>query len=134
MQRLISCAREAMSYAYAPYSNFKVGAAVETANSDAIFSGCNVENASFGLTVCAERIAVFKAISTGQTQLGRLAVMTESDELVTPCGACRQVLLEFGVKEIIVCSLSGENRVFSMDELLPYAFGPADLEKSGEKS
>jgi len=134
MLRLINCAREAMSYAYAPYSNFKVGAAVETANGDAIFSGCNVENASFGLTVCAERIAVFKAISSGQTQLGRLAVVTESVELVTPCGACRQVLLEFGVKEIIACSLSGENHVFSMDELLPYAFGPSDLEKSGEKS
>ena len=117
---LIASAMEARRRAYAPYSNFAVGAAVSTANGR-VFSGSNVENASSGLTVCAERVAVWKAISNGERELTALAVVTEPG--ATPCGACRQVLSEF-VEDapILVANTEGQIWVTSLHELLPYPF------------
>jgi len=91
---LITAAREARENAYVPYSKFKVGAALRTA-SGRVFRGCNVENLSFGLTICAERNAVFAAVAAGETQFETIAVVADSVQPVTPCGACRQVLIEF---------------------------------------
>ncbi len=121
-------AREAARHAYAPYSGFAVGAAVLTDGGD-IHSGANVENASFGLSNCAERNAVFQAASQGARKLDALVVYTPTAAATMPCGACRQVLLEFGVDALVVCCTdddSGERR-FQLAELLPNAFGPANL-------
>lgn len=112
--------------AYTPYSRFAVGAAVE-GESGRIYSGCNVENASYGLTICAERAAVFQAISAGETRLVRLLVVADTPEPVFPCGACRQVLREFDIREIILCNLAGEIRSMTLSELLPYGFGPEHM-------
>ena len=94
MDRLIEAAREVRERAHAPYSGFKVGAAIEDENGR-IFTGCNVENATYGLSVCAERVAVLKAISEGAAKLKRVAVVADTDPLTPPCGACRQILWEF---------------------------------------
>ena len=112
--------------AYTPYSRFAVGAAVE-GESGRIYGGCNVENASYGLTICAERAAVFQAISAGETRLVRLLVVADTPEPVFPCGACRQVLREFDIREIILCNLAGESRSMTLSELLPYGFGPEHM-------
>jgi cytidine deaminase len=119
---LLAAAREARETAYAPYSNFTVGAAVLTANGQ-IFTGCNIENASFGATVCAERVAIFAAVAAGQRQIKALAVIADTPEPVAPCGLCRQVLQEFGSDcQVIMANLTGEYRVLTITELLPYAF------------
>lgn len=112
--------------AYVPYSHFAVGAAVE-ATSGRIFTGCNVENASYGLTVCAERIAIFNAVAAGEVQLVRLAVVADSLGPVAPCGACRQVMAEFGIREVFMYSTAGGCKKVDMFELLPYAFGPQQM-------
>jgi cytidine deaminase len=112
--------------AYTPYSRFAVGAAVE-GETGRIYSGCNVENASYGLTICAERAAVFQAISAGETRLVRLLVVADTPEPVFPCGACRQVMREFDIREIILCNLAGEQRCMTLSELLPYGFGPEHM-------
>ena len=112
--------------AYTPYSLFAVGAAVE-GETGRIYSGCNVENASYGLTICAERAAVFQAISAGETRLVRLLVVADTPEPVFPCGACRQVMREFDIREIILCNLAGEQRCMTLSELLPYGFGPEHM-------
>ena len=112
--------------AYTPYSRFAVGAAVE-GETGRIYSGCNVENASYGLTICAERAAVFQAISAGETKLIRLLVVADTPEPVFPCGACRQVMREFDIREIILCNLAGESRSMTLSELLPYGFGPEHM-------
>ena len=112
--------------AYTPYSRFAVGAAVE-GESGRIYGGCNVENASYGLTICAERAAVFQAISAGETKLVRLLVVADTPEPVFPCGACRQVMREFDIREIILCNLAGEFRNMTLSELLPYSFGPEHM-------
>ena len=112
--------------AYAPYSGFAVGAAVEGA-SGRIYSGCNVENASFGLTICAERAAIFHAVSAGEFRMNRLLLITDSKNPATPCGACRQVMQEFSIEEVFMCNLRGETRTVLLNELLPLAFGPAHL-------
>jgi cytidine deaminase len=120
---------EAMSVrhrAYTPYSRFAVGAAVE-GESGRIYGGCNVENASYGLTICAERAAVFQAISAGEPKLVRLLVVADTPEPVFPCGACRQVMREFDIREIILCNLAGECRNLTLSELLPYSFGPEHM-------
>lgn len=112
--------------AYVPYSGFAVGAAVET-DTGKIFNGCNVENASYGLTICAERVAVFNAVLAGETQLLRLAVVADATGPVAPCGACRQVMNEFGIKEVIMLNTSGEIKVVQFTDLLPFAFGPEQM-------
>jgi cytidine deaminase len=122
---LIASAMEARGRAYAPYSGFPVGAAVSTA-SGRVFSGCNVENASSGLTVCAERVAIWKAVTNGEREFSTLAVVTEPG--ATPCGACRQVLSEFAEDvPILVATTQGRIWVASLSELLPYPFPRIDL-------
>ena len=105
IQELINKAKEAKKYAYDPYSKFEVGAALET-ESGKIYTGCNVENSSFGLSMCAERVAIFKAVSDGETKFKRIAIVADTKDPVSPCGACRQVMSEFGDFEVI---LSNEN-------------------------
>jgi cytidine deaminase len=122
---LVSLAAEARKKAHAPYSNFAVGAAL-LAKSGRVYTGCNVENASYSLTICAERAAVFKAVSEGEREFEAIAVVTENG--VTPCGACRQVLLEFGDDiQVIVADTAGHRRVFALADLLPEGFTPKHL-------
>jgi cytidine deaminase len=118
---LIAAAREAREKAYAPYSHFKVGAALRT-KSGRIYGGCNVENLSFGLTICAERAAVFAAIAAGEIGFEAIAVVADSVQPVTPCGACRQVLAEFS-SDLKICSanLQDERYETTIGELLPRA-------------
>ncbi len=121
--RLIEAAREAAKQAYCPYSGFRVGAALQ-GSSGKIYTGCNVENASYGLTICAERVAVTKAVSEGEKDFTVLAVVGDSDGFTFPCGACLQVLAEFAPDLVILLS-DGRGRVasFSLRELLPHSFG-----------
>ena len=121
-QELIEAAADVRERAFAPYSNFKVGAAVETENGD-IYTGCNVESASYGLTVCAERVAIWKGISRGVTKFGRIAVVVDTEELTPPCGVCRQIIWEFcGDVPVILSNLHGKTETIQMSELLPRAF------------
>ena len=121
-QRLADAARAAAAHAYCPYSRFPVGAAVLT-QEGSIAQGCNVENASFGLTVCAERNAIFRAVADGATSIVALALYTPTPEPVTPCGACRQVIAEFGRDAQIRCICDGPGSAdYVMQDLLPYAF------------
>jgi cytidine deaminase len=123
IQKLLDQARQVREAAYAPYSNFKVGAAVLT-KSGRIFTGCNIENASFGATICAERVAIFAAVAAGQRQIKALAVIADTPRPVAPCGLCRQVLQEFGSDDchVIMANLKGEYRQLTMAQLLPFAF------------
>ena len=118
---LVTAAREAREKAYAPYSRFQVGAALRT-KGGRIFCGCNVENLSFGLTVCAERAAVFAAVAAGETQFEAIAVVADSVQPVTPCGACRQVLAEFS-SDLKICSATLQDHRYesTIAELLPRA-------------
>jgi cytidine deaminase len=116
---LVEAASKAGRYAYAPYSKFSVGAALLT-KSGKIFTGCNVENLSFGLTICAERAAVAAAISAGERDFAAIAVAADSDEPAVPCGACRQVLAEFNPSlQIIAATVSGRTQEFSLSNMLP---------------
>ena len=109
---LLDAALAARANAFAPYSKFQVGAAVED-SSGRIHTGCNVENATYGLTICAERVAVFKAISEGARQFRRVAVAADTDVLTPPCGACRQILWEFcGDVEIVLVNLRGQTETY----------------------
>ena len=126
VDELIQAALAAMVNAYAPYSRFKVGAAVMGVNGR-IYSGSNVENASYGLTNCAERTAIFKAVSEGECQLTTLAVVAESSQPASPCGACRQVMAEFGIETVIMGNTQGKRRVMPLKDLLPNAFSNDDL-------
>ncbi len=124
---LRALALEAMRRAYAPYSGFPVGAAA-LADDGRIVAGCNVESASYGLTICAERVAVFAAIAAGERSINTVAVVTETDQPTAPCGACRQVLREFGTDiQITSATLSGRRHDTTLAELLPGAFGPDNL-------
>ena len=122
---LLLAAREAQASAYAPYSNFAVGAAVSTGDGS-IYRGCNVENASFGLTVCAERVAVFQAVAAGHLDIVAVAVVTSAPKLCKPCGACRQVIAEFSQSDhpivILSASETGEPQVETISDLLPDTF------------
>ncbi len=121
-EKLIEAAKNAREYAHAPFSKFKVGAAVGT-KSGKIYTGCNVENASYGLTICAERVAIFKAISEGETEFANIAVVADTPELTPPCGACRQIIWEFcGDVSVIMANLKDETEILEMKELLPRAF------------
>lgn len=125
--RLLAAAQEAAGQAHCPYSSFRVGAAVLTSDGE-IFSGCNVENASSGLTVCAERVAVFRAVLAGKRSFRAVVVYTPTLTVTAPCGACRQVLAEFGDVPTIVCCCDGPQRLqASLSELFPFAFGPSNL-------
>jgi cytidine deaminase len=122
LSKLLEAARAVRLKAHAPYSRFLVGAALETTDGR-IITGCNVENATYGLTVCAERVAVFKAISEGEGGFTRIAVVADTSEPTPPCGACRQILWEFGGNlEVILANLQGEKARFQLKDLLPYPF------------
>ncbi len=122
VNRLIDAARLAREQAYAPYSNFPVGAAV-LINDSEIYSGCNVENISYGLSNCAERTALFKAVSEGNRQIRAVAIFADTDRFCSPCGACRQVIAEFG-RDVFVIQANnrGEYIINTIDELLPGGF------------
>ena len=120
---LVDLAIEASKQAYVPYSNFPIGAALKTADGT-IYTGCNIENASFGLTNCGERTAIFKAVSEGHRDLVELAVYGQTEEPVSPCGACRQVMVEFfkSDSKIILVAKNGRTVEMTVGELLPYSF------------
>ncbi|MFU0801067.1 MAG: cytidine deaminase [Xylanivirga thermophila] len=120
-KNLILKALEARKHAYVPYSKFRVGAAVLT-DEGKIFTGCNIENVSYGDTCCAERVAIFKAISEGNTNFKGIAVASDSPDFIFPCGMCLQVLVEFKVPLIIVGNVDGQHKEFITTELMPYAF------------
>lgn len=124
---LLAAARAASAHAYAPYSRFHVGAAVLSADGRT-YAAANVENASYGLTSCAERNAIFAAVFAGVRDIVAVAIHTPTDEPVSPCGACRQVIFEFGPAATVLscCDAAGERR-WSIGELLPGAFGPKSL-------
>ncbi len=121
INRLVQAARSAGKRAYAPYSGFKVGAAVLASN-NRIYTGANVENASYGLTVCAERVAIFKAVNGGARSIKALAIFTETEKPTPPCGACLQVISEFGVDPLIVLATPGETKTLTLHKLLPLGF------------
>jgi cytidine deaminase len=119
---LIDAARRAREHAVATFSSFKVGAALETADGR-IVTGCNVENATYGLTMCAERVAMFKALSEGHRHFARVAVVADTDAPTPPCGACRQILWEFGGDlEVILANTRRETARFKLSDLLPHPF------------
>jgi cytidine deaminase len=127
LKKLKAAARAAAGRAYAPYSKFRVGAAVLT-DSGKIFAGCNVENASYGLCNCAERTAIFSAVATGERKFKCVVVYTPTKAATAPCGACRQVIYEFGPTIRVHSFCAGLDRIdTSIRALLPAAFGPADL-------
>ena len=122
LEELVAAARDASTRAYSPYSRFPVGAAVRSADGR-LFTGCNVENASYGLTVCAERNAIFAAAGAGARELLTVVIYTPTESPVTPCGACRQVLFEFGKNADVVCTCAGGSReTYKASALLPHAF------------
>jgi cytidine deaminase len=126
---LVSAAAAVRTMAYVPYSGYAVGAALLAADGQ-VFTACNVENASYGLTVCAERNAVFQAVARGKRSIRAVAVVSENG--VTPCGACRQVLAEFNPRmTVIVANAEGERRIYGLPDLLPDAFGPEQLQSAG---
>ena len=128
MDDLIAAARRAAGMAYAPYSRFPVGAAVR-GGSGRVYAGCNVEKASYGLTVCAERNAVFQAVAAGETRVEAVAVYTPTASPTAPCGACRQVIAEFGPRARVLCACDGPDRIeATLDMLLPEGFGPHHLD------
>ena len=124
---LIAAARRARENAHAPYSNFRVGAALR-AKSGRVFNGCNVENATYGLTVCAERVAIFKAISEGERGFDAVAVVTDTDALTPPCGACRQILWEFcGDIELTLLNPRGKTETLRLKDIFPRPFDASFL-------
>lgn len=124
--QLVAAAREAKINAYAPYSGFKVGAALQSEDGR-IFTGANVENASFGLSHCAERVALGSAVTAGARRFSRMVVVTDGSPPSAPCGACRQVLSEFGTEVAVDAVGPGATRRWVLAELLPDGFGPGDL-------
>jgi cytidine deaminase len=124
---LIEAAKQARENAHAPYSNFRVGAALRS-TSGRIFGGCNVENATYGLTMCAERVAIFKAVSEGERGFSAIAVVTDTEVLTPPCGACRQLIWEFcGDIPVNMANLKGKIEVIQMKELFPRPFDDSNL-------
>lgn len=132
-EQLLQAAKEAREKAYAPYSNFLVGAAVY-AGSHKIYRGCNIENASYGLSNCAERTAIFKAISEGERKIEAIAIIGDTEGPITPCGACRQVMTEFCAPDakVYLANLHGDTEEWTVGQLLPGAFQLGDLKKDSE--
>jgi cytidine deaminase len=127
LARLADAAKAVSRQAYCPYSNFRVGAAVLTDGGEVV-AGCNVENASYGLTICAERNAVFQAVARGRLAIRAVAVYTPTTTPTAPCGACRQVLNEFGPDAVVLSVCDGPATIrATLSELLPQAFGPKNL-------
>jgi cytidine deaminase len=126
---LIERAKAARHAAHAPYSNFEVGAALVSTDGR-VFTGCNIENSAYGLSMCAERVAIFKAVSEGAHEFMKIAVVTDTETLTPPCGCCRQMIWEFasGSTEVILANLTGDVRTFDIKELLPEAFDARFLE------
>ncbi len=131
-KELMKIARKARQNAYAPYSHFAVGAAL-LADSGRVYTGCNIENASYGLTCCAERNAIFAAVGAGERRFKMLAVAADSPEPVAPCGACRQVIAEFGIPLVVMGNLKEATKTMTAEELLPYGFGQESMNNKGEK-
>jgi cytidine deaminase len=130
LARLKAAAKSVSQHAYCPYSNFRVGAAALTQAGE-IFSGCNVENASYGLTICAERNAIFQMVAKAQQRLQAIAIYTPTKTPSAPCGACRQVINEFGPEAEVISFCDGPDVLRKkLSELLPHAFGPQNLQKS----
>jgi cytidine deaminase len=128
---LVAAARAARDRAHAAFSNFKVGAALETAEGQ-IVTGCNIENATYGLTICAERVAMFKALSEGHRGFTRVVVVADTNDPTPPCGACRQILWEFGGDiEVVLANLQGETGRYRLKDLLPVPFDARLLDRSG---
>ena len=127
-RELMSLAKKASLNAYVPYSRFPVGAALEC-DDGAVFTGCNVENAALGSTICAERTACCKAVSEGHRKFTRIAIYGEGENYCMPCGACRQVIMELGGKDlqVVLANLKGDVAVYAASALLPGAFDAADL-------
>ena len=127
-EKLIEVAIKARENAHAPFSNFKVGAALLTETGE-IITGCNIENATYGLTICAERTAIFKAISEGKKKFQKIAIVADTEILTPPCGACRQIIWEFcGDIEVVLANLRSITKTFQMRELFPNAFDQSFLE------
>jgi cytidine deaminase len=126
IDRLVEAASEARGRAHAPYSKFTVGAAIVD-EEGRVHVGCNVENASYGLSVCAERHAIAAAVSAGAERIEAIAVVTETDPPSAPCGACRQVLVEFGDFPVVLANPAGERVLTTVNDLLPDAFTPGSL-------
>lgn len=131
-KELMKMACKARQNAYAPYSHFAVGAAL-LAESGKVYTGCNIENASYGLTCCAERNAIFAAVGAGERRFKMLAVAADSPEPVAPCGACRQVIAEFGIPLVVMGNLKEATKTMTAEELLPYGFGQESMNNKGEK-
>jgi cytidine deaminase len=130
---LVAAAHRARDISIAPFSNFHVGAAVETEDGK-IFIGCNIESASYGLTVCAERIAIWKALSEGERRFKRLAIVADTKTLTPPCGTCRQIIWEFcRDAEIVLANLRGETETMQMRDLLPRAFDVRFLKEASRE-
>lgn len=126
-EKLIAAARQARDFAHAPYSRFRVGAAVRT-KAGRIFSGCNIENASYGLTLCAERVAIFKAVSEGEREFDSIVVVADTEKLTPPCGACRQIIWEFcGDIPVILANLKGKIERERAGKLLPRPFDSSHI-------
>jgi cytidine deaminase len=123
VEKLLEAAQKVKENAYAPYSHFHVGAALIT-DTGKIYTGCNVENTSYGLTICAERNAVFRMISDGQRRIAEVLVIGDTEEFLPPCGACRQVMTEFSTNDTVVylCNKHGQWKKTTMGELMPYTF------------
>ena len=121
-QELCQKAMEMLEMAYVPYSHFPVGAALECSDGT-VFTGCNVENAAYGSTICAERTAIVKAVSEGHREFIRIAIAGKSKDFCVPCGSCRQVMMEFSPEMEVIClNGAGESKTFALRELLPYGF------------
>lgn len=126
IQKLMDCAIKARENAYSPYSHFAVGAAL-LCEDGTLYEGCNIENASYGLTNCAERTAIFKAVSEGHIKFKALAVVADTEGPCAPCGACRQVMAEFKIPLVIMGNLMGNIKIVTIEELLPFSFSECDV-------
>ena len=125
-EELIAVAKKYREFSYSPYSKFKVGAAVLTKKGN-VYGGCNIENSSYPVTNCAERTAIFKAVSEGEKEFEAIALIADTEGPCSPCGACRQVMGEFKIDKIIMANLKGDKKIVTFEEVLPFAFSEKDL-------